>query len=243
VDVDVPGDRKFWKQVWAGRILGPNERDAFAALRVPDARQLEWLGGRTAAKEAVRALLAAGPGIEATLADIEIQPDAAGRPVVSGPWRDRVPGPLGVSIAHSDGVAVAVVGASDFLGIDVERVRTPGRGFGEVAFDDEERQRLSELPEEWALRCWCAKEAVAKATGSGLSDGPGSVVITAVDPLEERLTARLAGRLAEAHPDLAGVDLVVQTRQVDDVVVAVAQDQRPPDEHAAATRPEWSTQR
>ena len=55
-------------------------------------------------------------------------------------------------------------------------------GFESVAFTPEEHSLLSSLDaptEEWFLRLWCAKEAVAKATGRGLVGGPGGLKIQA----------------------------------------------------------------
>jgi phosphopantetheinyl transferase len=35
--------------------------------------------------------------------------------------------------------------------------------------------------DEWVTRCWCAKEAVGKARGTGLAGNPKSLAITAIE--------------------------------------------------------------
>src|SRR5262249_46789619 len=135
-----PFDRGFWKRVWAQRILGRAERDQFRRLRTPETRQLEWLAGRTAAKEAVQQLLREHYGLELRHADVEIAPDAQGRPLVDGAWRNLVERPPVVSIAHTAGWAVALAALDPSgrlrLGIDVERVRPRGEGFADLAFTE-----------------------------------------------------------------------------------------------------------
>jgi hypothetical protein len=58
---------------------------ASACLGVPEERQLEWLGARTAAKEAVADLLRSAHGLDLLPAEIEILPGADGAPVVDAP--------------------------------------------------------------------------------------------------------------------------------------------------------------
>jgi phosphopantetheinyl transferase len=229
-----PSDQAFWKRIWAHRILGRSERDQFRQLRSPEPRQLEWLAGRAAAKEAIRALLRTQYGLDILPADVEIYPDEWGRPHVAGGWRGAVPGAVAISIAHTDGVAVALAGveapgaggeaSSLRLGIDVERVRDRPEGFAELAFTAGEQELLATVPPglrlEWTLRSWCAKEAVAKASGYGLIEGPRSVEVMALDIDRELIAVRLANQLAAAHPDLADSPLVVYTGRDGDLVVA-----------------------
>jgi phosphopantetheinyl transferase len=231
----VPSDQPFWKRVWAGRILSRTEREEFRHLRTPDGRQLEWLAGRTAAKEAVRHLLRVQRGIDVPLADIEITADPEGRPVVDCAWRDFVGTPLSVSVAHTGGWAVAVAGLSATpgsamgdlpLGIDLERIRPREPGFVEIAFTADEQQLLADLADlgemenAWTIRAWCAKEAIAKALGLGLIDGPRSVEVVGGSPANQVLAVELRGRLAGAFPDLAATPLLVYTSREGDLVVA-----------------------
>ena len=166
LDARLPADGGLWKRVWARRVLGRIERERFDALRTPELRRLEWLGARTAAKEALIELL----GSELLPADVEILPDEHGRPTVDAP--------AVVSLAHSQGQCVALVGTpGDRIGIDVEHVRPSPDGFADIALTADER-RLAPS-DEWLLRCWCAKEAAGKAVGSGMSPPPTVVAIDA----------------------------------------------------------------
>jgi len=217
-------DRAFWKRVWAHRVLSRSERRQFRALRLPEPRALEWLGARTAAKEAVQQLLRNHYGLELLPADVEIHQDALGRPLVGGSWVAGVPGPPVVSLAHTQGHAVALASLDGRVGIDIEVVRQREQAFAELAFAPEERERLAALPAdtvaEWTLRSWCAKEAVAKALGSGLSRGPQGLAVTAIDQAGQRIAVRLGAEMAGDHPDLAGAPLMVHTFRRDDLVVA-----------------------
>jgi phosphopantetheinyl transferase (holo-ACP synthase) len=229
---DFPSDRGFWTRVWAHRILGRAEREQFRRLGTSEARQLEWLGGRAAAKEAVRALLGSHYGLDVPPADIEIQPDAQGRPLADGAWRDSVPCLPVVSIAHTAGTAVAVAGlvpaaeAGDLLlGVDAADLRARPPGFAEAAFDGEEIRAIRSLPpelqEEWMHRAWCAKEAAAKAPGYGVIERPRPVRIAALDLTTETVSVWLDGRPARIDPGLAVTPLVVSTGRHGDLVVAL----------------------
>jgi phosphopantetheinyl transferase len=122
---------------------------------------------------------------------------------------------------------VALAGAgpdAERLGVDVEERGPRPESFAATAFDAHERGLLAELdPEDldaWALRLWCAKEAVAKAVGTGLLDGPGSVRVEAVERESGQVLALLHGSLVLAAPDLADTPVLVATWADDTVVVA-----------------------
>jgi acyl transferase domain-containing protein/phosphopantetheinyl transferase len=216
-------DRWLWKQVWAHRVLSRSEREQFDQLRLPETRQLEWLGARTAAKEAVQWLIKRNNGRDLELASIEIHPDAQGRPVVSGPWPADMRSVPVVSLAHTDGCAVAVAALGGQVGIDIERLGRRPDGFAGLAFSSDERVRLQELPadllEEWTLRCWCAKEAVAKALGSGLRN-PRDVRIAEIDLAQERIVVIVTGEIGRAYAGVAAVPLVTHSMREEDLIVA-----------------------
>jgi phosphopantetheinyl transferase (holo-ACP synthase) len=227
---DFPSDRGFWKRVWMHRMLGRAERALFRERKAPESRQLQWLAGRAAAKEAVRRLLDIHYGLDLPLADIEILPDAWGRPRPEGAWRDLVEAPLSVSISHVDGLAVAVGGVAPaladelLLGIDVQSVRRPAPGFGQAALDGGEAEILQDLSpdsrEEWMVRAWCAKEAVAKALGRGLVDGSRSVRLASVDVASETVFVSLGDRRMADFPGLTSSLLAVTTGRHGDLVMA-----------------------
>ena len=129
LDARLPADAGLWKDVWARRVLGRRERERFDALRQPERRQLEWLGARTAAKEAVIALLRDGHGIDLRPADVEILPDAGGAPRVAIAGLEDLPVAPVVSLAHAAGQAVGARGPGPARqhGDRRDRRRGPGR--------------------------------------------------------------------------------------------------------------------
>jgi acyl transferase domain-containing protein/phosphopantetheinyl transferase len=151
----------------ARRYLGERERAEYEAVGLP--RQRQWLAGRIAAKDAVRDLLwrkGRGPTFPV---EVEVASEPSGEPRVRAPAGER----LRVSIAHKDDLAVAIAGAGAAVGIDLERIAPRSEGFEEIAFTDAERARLPAASrDEWVTRLWSAKEAVAKARGTGLSGNP-----------------------------------------------------------------------
>jgi phosphopantetheine--protein transferase-like protein len=167
--------------VLADRILSPGEREFWASMRAVEKRRREWLLGRCAAKEAVRSLFERDLDQHLLPGEIEIVPDPFGRPLVSvssiqaASVKERLLPSL--SIAHSQGtaVALAVLNPEARVGVDLESLDHPREDFGAIAFSPDERSLLNSLPpdlrQEWALRMWCAKEAVGKALGRGLSAG------------------------------------------------------------------------
>ena len=108
---------------------------------------LEWLGARTAAKEAVQRLVQAHYGIELLPADIEIHKDEAGTsPSSAGAWTAALDVVPVVSLAHTRGCAVALAGARTVAsGIDVEYMRPREAGFADIAFSTSERELLERL--------------------------------------------------------------------------------------------------
>src|SRR5262249_51442599 len=132
-------------------------------------------------------------GLEVDVTAIEIVADERGRPVVEGPWTTcETPAPV-VSLAHADGVALAVAGLDGPIGVDVEPLRPLPETVVETAFAPEELALLGRLPpeavDEWTVRCWCAKEAVAMALGTGFVRSPTEVRVELIDTREGRILA------------------------------------------------------
>ncbi len=220
LDSRLGADAALWKQVWASRVLGRRERELLAAQSTPEPRQLEWLGARTAAKGAVIELLSARSGIAPHPADVEILPDAQGRPIVHASAADALGVVPIVSLTHSQGHAAAAAwlvgpGAEAGIGLDAEPLRPRPEGFAAAALRDDERALLDGVApaemEEWVLRCWCAKEAAGKAAGRGVLPGAQTPVISGVD---------VGSGLIDVT--VAGMQLQVRTLIDDDRVVALA---------------------
>jgi acyl transferase domain-containing protein/phosphopantetheinyl transferase len=165
-------------------FLTVSGRADLAALNPRAARS--WLLGRVAAQDAVRHWLwdrGAGPvwGIEPQVVN-----EPSGRPVIARmPERaGTASSPPNVSIAHSPWVAVAIVDGDGDVGIDVEEVRRREPAVEAAALTASERALLDELagtdPDSralWFTRFWTAKEAAAKADGTGLEGRPRRFVV------------------------------------------------------------------
>jgi phosphopantetheine--protein transferase-like protein len=217
----------IWQRVLAYGILGRRERALWHSLRTPERRRLEWLLGRLAAKDAVRHHLQEHEGLYVAPADIEIVPDAAGRPEVHGSWLDQVSRQPLLSLAHSNGMVIAIAGATDGcsgIGIDIESQSAVQEQTETLAFTAGERELLANLDvdtrREWAARFWCAKEAVAKALGTGMTGGPQSLVVQRVGASEGTLELRLEGPMAEQFGQEQSI--IARTSCESGQVVAVA---------------------
>jgi phosphopantetheinyl transferase len=189
-------------------------------------RRYEWLRGRCAAKDAVRRLVSAGIGRQLRAADVQILPDAWGKPCVRGHWIADSGIQPAVSLAHSGGVAVALAHAhgNALVGIDVES-RAPDRdGFERLAFDAGEQKIIAGLAadgrKEWLLRLWCAKEAAVKALGRGFEQGLHSVAVVGVDLATGAVSLRVQNGLLQQFPGLAGRVITAQTVCTPDLVLS-----------------------
>jgi phosphopantetheine--protein transferase-like protein len=134
-----------------------------------------------------------------------------------------------VSIAHSGDVAMALACANKDVpgvGIDLEPIDRVGADIERVAFTSHEQRLLDSIDQdergEWATRLWCAKEAVGKAIGRGLINGPRELEIQEVDGGNGAVVVKLAGELARDLVELADRPIVAQTVREDEWIMAVA---------------------
>jgi phosphopantetheinyl transferase len=178
--------REYWSDVASRELimrnhLGRAERDDYE--RSPLRSRRQWLLGRIAAKDAVRRWLwdqGAGPLFPA---EVVIANDASGRPVT----RDD----LDISLAHTADLAVAMARpAGGGVGIDIEEVVDRQGGAMFIALGQAERALLTTLRPQalWFTRFWAAKEAVAKADGTGLDGAPRRFVVTAAHEVHIEIT-------------------------------------------------------
>jgi phosphopantetheine--protein transferase-like protein len=209
---------QIWQKALAHLILSRRERDEWQNLKGPARRRHEWLLGRVAAKDAVRLFLKDRHTMDVYPADVEITRGEHGQPLLRGPWADALDRPPVISLAHANGTAVAIVGDGDRctgIGIDVECLGRVGAGFETAAFTASERDLLASLhasgQEEWLLRLWCSKEAVAKATGLGLAGEPSGLNVQSADSDSGMVQVALSGTFAERLPHLADQSINVFT--------------------------------
>jgi phosphopantetheine--protein transferase-like protein len=218
----------IWRRVLAHVVLNRQEREVWRNLRKPENRRTEWLLGRVVAKDTVRLYLRDRYGMELCPADIEIVADEHGQPRVQGRWMEKLEDGLVLSLTHSGGVVVAVVGGGDGsagVGVDVEHVGRINEDVERVAFTPEEQELLSSVRDisenDWPLRLWCAKEAVAKALGQGMIGGPEALVVKALDVSTGSVKVSLAGEMARRCPE-SNNTLTVYTAREGDLIVATA---------------------
>jgi 4'-phosphopantetheinyl transferase len=164
------------------------ERSRLETLHVPQ-RRADWLLGRTAAKSVVaQALRGAIPG-DWPPGALEITSEPSGMPYArlapeTAPIGGFAPGerlPVSVTISHTAGHALcaatwtAPAGAAPplALGIDLGLVEPRSPAFLDTFFTEAEQRWVRTAPWwERDLRAnlvWCAKEAVLKALGLGLT--------------------------------------------------------------------------
>ncbi|MFG2875642.1 beta-ketoacyl synthase N-terminal-like domain-containing protein [Streptomyces sp. NPDC048337] len=206
------------------RYLGAAERAVYERLS-PRARA-PWLLGRIAAKDALRQLLWDGGAGPVFPAEVPVGNDPAGRPVPEGPLARG----FRLSIAHKDRIAVALAHRDRAVGIDVEPVTADPDALIRIALGPDELR----LAEALAARegtglpvaltaLWCAKEAAAKAQGSGLGGRPRDWRVTG-DPDSGGLLVRSPA----GHPYAVDTTLL-GTEPLDHVVAWTA--------HGAAVPP------
>ncbi|MGJ0157394.1 beta-ketoacyl synthase N-terminal-like domain-containing protein [Streptomyces sp. CH8.1] len=203
------------------RYLGAAEREVYGRL-APRARA-PWLLGRIAAKDALRGLLWDGGAGPVFPAEVPVGNDPAGRPVAEG----RLTRGFRLSISHKDRIAVALAHPGRPVGIDVESVTADPDALVRIALGADElrlAERLAARPAAHGdtglpaalTALWCAKEAAAKAAGTGLGGRPrdwrvagdpdsGGLVVTSPDgtpcPVRTTVLADPHGPLADTPPD------------------------------------------
>ena len=191
-------------------------------------RRHEWLLGRCAAKDAVRELVLEKHGLVLCAADVEIAYDGHGKPEVRGAWMDRLGIQPVISISHSHGIAVgmASLDPKTHVGIDIETLDRPASHYESLAFRDEERKMLAQVPaarhDEWALRLWTAKEAVSKALGQGFHQGLHSLHITSFDEHSGKVKLELGETLAAMFPNQRSKTISTLTARTGNLAVATA---------------------
>jgi phosphopantetheinyl transferase len=224
-------DGRVLRAVVAHIVLGRREREVWERLQGTEERRTEWLLARVAGKEAVRLLVQGCSTMDVWPADVEIFPDSQGRLLAEGEWTRRIGWSPYISMAHSQGTAVALAAngtRNRGLGIHVEHFAPTSKGFESPGFSAGERALLASLRSsdhreaEWALRVWCAKKAMAKALGRRLPGGARELIVQDVDSKLGSVTLETGGSLASAFPSLSGKRLVAHSLRDGEFVYAGA---------------------
>ena len=141
-------------------------------------RRADWRLGRWTAK---RVLLTRFreciPVLDFT--DIEVRAAADGAPEA---FIHNEAAPVALSLSHSHGVALCVIGAPDVgIGCDTEFIEPRSDAFVSDYFTEAERDRVSDTPLAQrplvSTLIWSAKESVLKAVREGLRRDTRSVVV------------------------------------------------------------------
>jgi acyl transferase domain-containing protein/phosphopantetheinyl transferase len=176
--------RSASRNLYLRKYLNADEQADFDGL--PPKSQAHWLLGRIAVKDAIRAQLWEQGWDGLFPAEVWVRNEPSGRPYVTGRHRTDLP-EFSVSLAHCRevGVALARPGLGVPVGIDVEEVVERAASTVAVALSEPERRLLTALVETsgesaalWFARFWTAKEAVAKAEGTGLGGRPRLFTVT-----------------------------------------------------------------
>jgi phosphopantetheine--protein transferase-like protein len=214
----------IWPKVLAHLVLSRDERAQWNSMQATGKRKDDWLLGRCAAKDAVRMLVKKHFGLHLCPADVEIVPDAFGRPHVRGPWTRQIGVNPAVSISHTGRTAVALASLENgqMVGIDIESLSHSPEDFQSIAFSDRERSILGSIPQEmrreWSLRMWCAKEAVAKALGKGLAGGLQSLQVAEAEAENGIVQLELQDGLLQDFSQLRGRPMIAYTSRGDDLI-------------------------
>ncbi|HET9168013.1 MAG TPA: beta-ketoacyl synthase N-terminal-like domain-containing protein [Actinospica sp.] len=194
--------------------LGGDERQAYEA-QSPRVRG-QWLLGRVAAKDAVRRALWDDGAVEGPFypAQIRVRNEPTGRPYLEGMHGTEL-APYDVSIAHSGEVGVALIGpgrtsGGTGVGIDVEQVLSREQSAFDFAFTAGERELLRTLGGDgplWFARFWVAKEAAAKAEGTGLRGNPKAFAVVHAALAEDADAAELTVRTSSTRHHVRTVAL------------------------------------
>ena len=198
--------RPVWRDVWNTPSSAQPSGPPFWRRAVPIGGGRTGSGDESPPRRPARRLWR-DEGLPPTYpADLAILADHAGRPRLVRVQDTEDRSLPAISIAHADGVAVALAARdpSALVGIDVEPITNRPPGFEESAFTPTERRSLSRWTggrrAEWVARFWCAKEAAAKAAGVGLAAGPTSAEVVGIDEESAEMQVRLPPELLAACP-------------------------------------------
>ena len=151
---------------YAQKYLCTNEHDKYLSFKFQK-RKTEWLGGRIAAKKALRALLAE-LGYLLRPQELEISSTIEGRPLFIKPV--EITETIDISISHSAKYAAALTVKDAVCGLDLQKITQTLHKVQSRFATDAERKILQQhfcfqpYEKSWDLALlWTAKEAFRKS--------------------------------------------------------------------------------
>jgi phosphopantetheinyl transferase len=169
---------------WVRRIFLHDSEMSVVTTLPNNKQKREVLASRIVAKDAARLWWALQHGVEYPYpCEFVINHDENGAPFLAPAGDPSLPH---ISIAHSDATYVALA-SNQPVGIDIEPESRDTSSYQDHFLTPEEASRAntldSQMPEEvWALRFWCAKEALGKMLRIGLEGRPKQFEILDVSP-------------------------------------------------------------
>jgi malonyl CoA-acyl carrier protein transacylase/phosphopantetheinyl transferase len=175
-------------------ILNEQEREFWYSLPENGSRRNEWLLGRVVAKDAVRQWAKERFNLDLAPVDIQILSTNLGKPLLYCPELEAISLLPDLSISHSHNhfiAAVAMPGRR--IGVDIQRTDSVrSHDLLEGAFTSLELDAIAQLPQQdkqtIILGAWCAKEAAAKAAGTGLKGNPRQWQMSQYDLAAQKVT-------------------------------------------------------
>lgn len=188
-------------------LLTRNERAFWRDNLKFEKRKTDWLQGRIAAKDAIRALVAQKLNRRIGMLDIEIINDAAQRPfaIVSGGIENVL-----ISISHTSGVAVALAcfESDGRPGVDAELISARDADFAARFLKSPELKYLEECSpasrDSELIRFWSAKETLYKSFLGALDMVSFSVEIPAVTTTSMTLSNPSSATTYRVYSEVAG---------------------------------------
>jgi acyl transferase domain-containing protein/phosphopantetheinyl transferase len=189
------------KHIVAHLILTEKEREFWYNLPLKGSRRSEWLLGRIVAKDALRQWAKQRFNLDLTPMDIQILPDHLGKPLLYCPKLEAIAPLPDVSISHGRNYFVGAIAEPGMrIGIDLQRLDAVGYlDWLELAFTPKELELLAQLPQQnekaIIIGAWCAKEAAAKAAGTGLNGNPKQWQVSQFDITNQKVAIAHVGEI------------------------------------------------
>lgn len=202
----------IWLKLVAFLIFNRQERQLWHELAGNEKSRVQYLLGRIAAKDAVRMYLKKYHGLTLGPADVVIENDESGRPVVSGAWIETIGSTPCVSISHAGMMVVACAGLGHYrgIGIDVEDKQSMNDVVSQEVFSEEEQRLASIAGPDNLMRLWCAKEAFSKALGVGMAHSLRDIVVKRLDAGTDTVRMESRHGWCKEFPFLEGKEVEAQ---------------------------------